>query len=137
MRKRGRFGVLEGHRYVRLTTYRRSGKAVPTTVWFALVEDCAYVFTELHTGKVKRIRNDPRVTLAPSNFRGRPRGEVVEAAARIMEDDERSIADRALREKYGWQYRAYWTVMRLLRRPLPEHVFLELRPVEDGVADSS
>lgn len=119
---------------MRLTTYRRSGKAVPTTVWFALVEDRAYVFTELHTGKVKRVRNDPRVTLAPSNFRGRPRGEVVDAAARNMDEAERGVADRVLREKYGWQYRVYWTVMRLLRRPPLEHVYLDLRPREDGAA---
>lgn len=135
MEGRGRFGVLEGHRFIRLTTYRRSGEAVPTPVWFALVEDRAHVFTELHTGKVKRIRNDPRVTLAPSNFRGRPRGESVEATARIMDEAEIGVADRALREKYGWQYRAYWTVMRLLRRTPPEHVFLELRSSADGAAN--
>ena len=130
MPAQGRFGVLEGHRYVRLTTYRRSGVAVPTTVWFALLEERAYVFTEHRTGKVKRIRNDPRVTLAPSNFRGRPRGEAIEARARILDGDERGVADRLLREKYGWQYGAYWALMRLLRTP-PEHVFPELRPAAD------
>lgn len=125
MEDRAGFAALEGHRFIRLTTYRRNGEGVPTTVWFALVEDLAYVFTELHTGKVKRIRNDPRVTVAPSNFRGRPRGEAVEARARIVAGE--AGADRALREKYGWQYRAYWALMGLRRTP-PGHVFLELRP---------
>jgi len=115
---------------MRLTTYRRSGEAVPTPVWFALVEGRAHVFTELHTGKVRRIRNDPRVTVVPSNFRGRPRGRSVEATAHLMGEAEGGVADRALREKYGWQYGAYWALMRLLPR-IPEHVFLELRPVGD------
>ncbi len=123
----GTFVALEGHRYIRLTTYRKSGEAVPTPVWFALVRDLAYVFTELHTGKVKRIRNDRHVTVAPSNFSGRPRGDTIEATVRIFGPRRRVAADRALREKYGWQYGAYWTVMRLRRTP-PEHVFLELRP---------
>lgn len=135
MEDRGGFSVLEGHRFIRLTTYRRSGEAVPTPVWFALAEGRALVFTELHTGKVKRIRNDPRVTVVPSNFLGRPRGRSVEATARFMEGAERGVADRALREKYGWQYGAYWALMRLLPRT-PEHVFLELRPVEDGATGS-
>ena len=119
--------MLEGHRYIRLTTYRKSGEAVPTPMWFALVKDVAYVFTELHTGKVKRIRNDRRATVAPSNFFGRPRGETVEVTVRILDQGEGAMADRALREKYGWQYGAYWALTRL-RRTRPEHVFLELRP---------
>jgi len=46
----GPFGILEDHRCVRMTTYRKGGEAVPTTVWFALVEGRAYVFNlkDLH-----------------------------------------------------------------------------------------
>ena len=46
-------------------------EAVPTTVWFALVDGKAYVFTGANSGKAKRIHNNPRVTLTPSNFRGK------------------------------------------------------------------
>ncbi len=128
-------GVLEGHNYTRLTTFRESGEPVSTPVWFALVDERVYVFTDVQSGKVERIRRDPRVTLAPSGVRGRPRGEAVRAEARIMTGAEHETADRALREKYGWQYGAYWALMRLLPRT-PEHVFLELRPVEDGATGS-
>lgn len=34
----GLLGILKGHRYVNLTTFRKSGEAIPTTVWFALVD---------------------------------------------------------------------------------------------------
>ena len=125
----GSFELLEGHRYVRMLTYRKSGEAVPTTVWFALVDGRAYVFTGLHTGKAKRIRNNPRVRLTPSNFTGRPKvRSSVEAEARLMDKDEEELADRAIDEKYGWQYRLYHFVLGRVA-PQHEHVFLELRPV--------
>jgi uncharacterized protein len=98
----GSFEVLEGHRYVRMITYRKSGAAVPTTVWFALADGRAYVFTALHSGKVKRLRDNPRVILTPSNFMGGPKVESnVEAEARRMEAVEEDFADRAIGEKYG------------------------------------
>lgn len=126
----GPFDLLEGQRYVRLTTFRRSGEAVPTTVWFAIVEDKAYVFTSANSGKAKRIRNNPHVTLTPSNFRGRPRTPVsIEAEARIMDKDEEEMPDRAIDRKYGWQYRLFNRILELPRNP-PEHVFLELRIAE-------
>ena len=123
----GPFDLLEGQRYVRLTTFRRSGKAVPTTVWFALVEDKAYVFTGANSGKAKRIRNNPSVTLTPSNFRGKPRTPVtIETQARVMGKDEEELPNRAIDRKYGWQYRLFNRILELPRNP-PEHVFLELR----------
>ncbi|HET7270382.1 MAG TPA: PPOX class F420-dependent oxidoreductase [Rubrobacter sp.] len=128
----GSLGLLEGYRYVRMVTYRRSGEGVPTTVWFALVDGKAYVFTGMQTGKAKRIRNNPRVSLTPSNFIGRPKvRSSVEAEARLMAKDEEELADRAIDEKYGWQYRLYHFVLGRVA-PQHEHVFLELRPVGSG-----
>jgi uncharacterized protein len=129
----GSFELLEGYRYVRMVTYRRSGEGVPTTVWFALVDGRAYVFTGMQTGKAKRIRNNPRVRLTPSNFIGRPRAQSsIEAVARLMDKDGEDLADRAIDEKYGWQYRLYNFVLGKVA-PQHEHVFLELRPVGIGV----
>ena len=123
--------LLEGHRYMRLTTFRRSGKAVPTTVWFALVDGRAYVFTSANSGKAKRIRNNPRVTLTPSNFRGKPRVQrTIQAEAHIMGKDEEELPDRLIDQKYGWQYRLFNRILELPRNP-PEHIFLELRTAED------
>lgn len=131
----GPLDLLEGHRFMRLTTFRRSGEAVATTVWFALVEDRAYVFTSANSGKAKRIRNAPRVVLTPSNFRGRPKTEVsLEARARLMNEDEEEMPDRAIDRKYGWQYRLFNFVIGLPRNP-PEHVFLELRSAGDGSSE--
>lgn len=127
--------LLEGHRYIRLTTFRRSGEAVPTTVWFALVGERAYVFTSANSGKAKRIRNNSSVIVTPSNFRGRPKTQSsIEAEARLMNEDEEEMPNRAIDQKYGWQYRLFNFVIGLPRNP-PEHVFLELRPAGGGASD--
>ncbi len=120
------FDILDEHRYANLTTFRRTGEGVETPVWFAVVEGAAYVFTGRDSGKVKRIRNDPRVDLAPSDARGRVKGASLEATARILQPSEEAFADRALREKYTWQYQGFNLLLRL-RRNAGEHVFLELR----------
>lgn len=122
------FHILEGHSYMNLTTYRKSGEAVTTTVWFALVDGNAYVFTGLESGKAKRIRNNPRVRVQPSNARGKTKGASVEAEVRLMDRSEEAMADRAIKAKYGWQYRLFNFVLNLPRNP-PEHVFLEVRPL--------
>ena len=74
------FEVLEGHRYARLTTFRKNGEVVSTPVWFALVGGRAYAFTGLHSGKAKRIRDNPIVIMTSSDFSGRAKAE---AASRL------------------------------------------------------
>src|SRR5215210_5663892 len=128
--------LLEGHSYARLTTFRKSGEPVSTPVWFALVDERVYVFTDIESGKVRRIRNDPRAALAPSGFRGRPRGEGIRAEARILNPAEQETADRALREKYGWRYRLAQAVISLLGLTA-RRAFLEFRPVAAGVRETA
>ena len=126
------FDALAGHRYVRLSTFRRSGKAVPTPVWFARVGENLYVVTGRNTGKAKRIRNTPGVALAASDFRGRPKGSDLRAVARLTGEQKGGVADRALRSKYGWQYGVFEFVERLLGSA-EDLIFLELRlPEERG-----
>lgn len=121
------FDALEDERYVRLSTFRKSGEAVPTPVWFARLDDSLYVVTGRDTGKAKRIRNNPDVVLAPSDFRGRPKGPDMRAVARLTDEQKGGAADQALRRKYGWQYRVFEFVENL-RGAREDLVFLELHP---------
>lgn len=90
--------------YVSLATFRRDGRAVKTAVWIAERGGKLYVFTEAKAGKVKRLRNDAHVRLAPCNVRGVLRGDWTEGSARIVDDAEtEAIAYEALGRKYGWQ----------------------------------
>jgi uncharacterized protein len=101
--------VLGAAQYVLLTTYRKDGTAVPTPVWIVRVGDELRVWTIRDTGKVKRIRRSGRVQVAPCSLRGEPRGESIEATARIMPDSEARAVLNALAAKYGVM--GWWTRM--------------------------
>jgi uncharacterized protein len=112
--------ALEGARHISLTTYRRSGEGVATPLWFAQDGDRYYIETGPRTGKMKRIRHTPRVTLAPCTFGGTVTGPAVEGTARIVESDaERARAERLMARKYGLVRRLNYAmndVLRVLRR---------------------
>src|SRR3712207_1513193 len=81
---------LKGHRYLNLTTFRKSGVPVVTTVWFVPANENIYVWTAKDSGKVKRIRNNLTVQIAASSRLGRPRSPIVPATARILSATEQA-----------------------------------------------
>src|SRR5919201_2595701 len=108
---------LDRHRYLSLATFRRSGTAVATPVWFAAMDGRLYVVSGGDTGKVKRIRNSARVQVAPCDARGGVTGAWQDARARILTDGALiGRAHAALRAKYGWQVRLLDLVSRLTGR---------------------
>lgn len=105
--------------FVSLGTFRKNGTLVAVPVWIARDGDELVVTSERSTGKVKRLRNDSRVVLRPCSRMGSidPDAITVEAHARIAgpaTGDDR--ADRALRRKYGLQFRIILGVEALVRR---------------------
>jgi len=94
-----------GHSYISLESFRRTGQGVATPVWFAEEQGILYVYSEAASGKIKRIRNNPRVRIAPCDARGSLRGDWVEATARILDGDEARHADDLLNAKYGFMKR--------------------------------
>jgi uncharacterized protein len=97
---------LDRESYISLGTWRRNGKVVDTPVWCAGDGERFYVFSEGDAGKVKRLRNGPRVRVAPCSVRGRVTGDWIEGQGRIVTDPARiEHAYQALRRKYGWQMR--------------------------------
>jgi uncharacterized protein len=102
------FQHLQGHKYCLLVTYKRSGEAVPTPVWFGLGERGLYVRSEADVAKVKRIRNDPRVRVAPCTVRGKPLGPPAEGRARVLEGQgDVDAAEAALQANYGLGRKVY------------------------------
>jgi uncharacterized protein len=106
------FASLSQNNVVNLTTFRKNGTPVATPVWFAESAGVIYVYTGATSGKVKRIRNSSRVTLAPSTASGKVTGEAIEARARIMNDDPQEIAcaEALLAQKYGVQRRILYFI---------------------------
>lgn len=106
--------ALPGSRYVSLTTFRRSGVAVPTPVWAAPDGGDLVVWTRADSGKVKRLRHTGRVTVALCDVRGNLQGEAVDAQARLLPPEEWPTALRALARRYGWQWRITYGAGRLV-----------------------
>jgi len=88
-------------KYLLLTTFRRDGRAVATPVWSARDGDALYVWTAADSGKVKRVRNNGDVTLAPCDFRGAPSGEPVAGRAALLDQADDGHARAVIQRKYG------------------------------------
>jgi PPOX class probable F420-dependent enzyme len=128
------FDHLRGHKYALLTTFRRSGEAVPTPVWFGVGDDGnVYVRSEADVGKVKRIRANGRALVAPSDARGKPKGPAAEGRARVLPPSEHERAERAIAANYGFGRKVYEGVADRLNYDLE---YLEIAPGEASPADA-
>ena len=89
-------------KYLNLETFRKSGESMKTPVWFAQDSETIYVQTAANSGKVKRIRNNGRVNVAPCKMDGKLVGTWAPAQAREVTDPEVNTAvNRLLDRKYG------------------------------------
>jgi PPOX class probable F420-dependent enzyme len=89
-------------KYLNIETYRKTGKPATTPVWFAEENGTLYMYSLANAGKVKRIRNNPKVRIVPCDVRGKPKGEWVEAKARILDERGAAWGHKLLNDKYGW-----------------------------------
>ena len=96
----GAFNSFVHERTVLLTTYRRDGTPVGTPVNIVVDGDRAFVRTFDTPWKLKRIRNNPTVEIAPSTVRGKPTGPTIGARARVLGGSESDHASHALNKKY-------------------------------------
>lgn len=94
-------GQFANEKYLNLETLRKTGTAVRTPLWFAEETGLLYIYSLADAGKVKRIRNNPRVRVAPCDMRGNLKGDWVDGQARLLEGDEANHANRLLDDKYG------------------------------------
>jgi PPOX class probable F420-dependent enzyme len=85
---------------VLLTTYRTNRTPVRAPVSIAVDRDRAFIRTYERSGKVRRLRANPLVEIAPSTMRGTPTGPAVRARARKLTGDEWRRAGYLLRRKY-------------------------------------
>ena len=60
--------------YIRLETFKKNGQAVPTPVWFVVEDDMLYVRSYANSGKVKRMRNNSYLKIAPRMHWENPTG---------------------------------------------------------------
>ena len=121
-----RFSDLSTAKYIVLETYRKNGNPVRTPVWFVEDNGSVYVRTGAKSGKVKRLRRNPSLKLAPSNGRGNPKGQWIDATASFASDQERQDALDGLKQKYG----LLWKMVNLFHRiqGRTDDTLLSIRP---------
>jgi PPOX class probable F420-dependent enzyme len=92
--------AIAAQRYISLGTFRKNGDTVSTPVWFGEEGENLYVMTRSDMGKIKRIRNNPQVTVAPCTIRGKHTGAEVAALARLLPLEEQARARATINRKY-------------------------------------
>ena len=91
---------IHGQRYISLATFRKNGVAVYTPIWFAEDNGRLYFMTSSKSGKFKRIRNNPKVKIAPCTMRGKITGPEFVATVRILKPEEFQRVRQGINAKY-------------------------------------
>lgn len=96
-------------KYVALTTFKKDGSTKTLPVWIADFGDGKVGFTTSSSSyKVKRINNDPRVILQPSDSRGNVKqgSTEVTGTGEVKTGTEFERYAAIVKGKYGAQYNA-------------------------------
>ena len=124
--------ALATERYISLTTFRRDGRAVATPVWFVRDGNRILVWTGATTGKAKRIRHNPHVTVAACTMRGAVTGPTFTATATFLPAGEWPRVQALLNRKYGLIKRLLdlynGVIRRVRRRPPASSAYLAITP---------
>ena len=120
------FHTLHDAKYIALETFRKNGQGVITPVWVVMQGEKLSVWTAANSWKVKRIRNDGRVRVCESDWRGKPLGAWIDARAGV-EDDPSAVksCNRPLGTKYGLAFWAFYWLYTLRRT---QFVIVEIAP---------
>ena len=111
--------ALADERFLSLTTFRRNGEPVSTPVWVGRDGDALVVLTPSGSGKVKRLRQDPRVEVRPCGRFGSVADDVapIAAIAELREAPADVVRARAaIRRTYPIESRLILGIERLIER---------------------
>ena len=92
--------AIKGQKYISLASFRKNGNPVYTPIWFGEENDKLYVMTRSDSGKYKRIRNNPKVRMAPCKMRGKITGPEFAATARVLPSEDWPRASETIKRKY-------------------------------------
>jgi uncharacterized protein len=116
-------------RFLSVTSFKRDGTGVATPLWFVSDGSRLYALTDLHSPKVRRVRRNSRVLVAPCRVDGKLRGDPIPGSAEVLTatpDLER--VQSLLLDRYRISYRVVMLAYRAGRRLRGD------RPVADGAA---
>ena len=95
--------TLSAAKYISLTTFRADGSPVATPVWVVRDADTLRVLTDPSSGKVRRLRADPRASVSVCDMRGRTKPGARSVPVAVTLQDAAGTADTMARitSKYG------------------------------------
>ena len=97
---------ISDEKYISSTTYRKSGAAVSTPTWIVPLDGGRVGFwTSSRSGKYKRLRNNPSITIQPSDSRGRVKdgtGPVDGSVQLITSGADFDAIQNKVKAKYGF-----------------------------------
>jgi PPOX class probable F420-dependent enzyme len=117
-RTAGELGALFPGRYLSVTSFRRNGVGVATPVWFVSDGTRLFALTDAHSAKVRRIRRDPQVLVAPCRANGKllRREPLVADAEVLTAPADLDRVQALLLDRYKISYRVVMFFYRLGRR---------------------
>jgi PPOX class probable F420-dependent enzyme len=104
--------------FINLETYRKSGEGVKTPVWFYQDGSTLYFTTQANSGKIKRIRANRQVQVAPCKVNGDLLGEWVPARVELLDDEYAKHVNDLFRKKYGLQKLFFDLIGKLQKREM-------------------
>lgn len=116
------FSCFRKEEFLSLETYRKNGETIKSPMWFAQDNDALYLWTMADTSKVKRIRNNPNVNIAPCKRMGEVTGEWMTAHATI-DDSPIMVAqvEAMLLKKIGLFFRIFRVIDAIRDRQKNSH----------------
>ena len=115
-------------RVINLESYKKDGKSVQTPVWMVVDGETVYVRTDPNTWKVKRIRHNPLVRIAPSNMRGDVLGPWTKGEAHYAEGQEKDRILALFKKKYGLMARMSDSFNRVRGRNVSTVIAIKVLP---------
>jgi PPOX class probable F420-dependent enzyme len=97
--------ALSSEKYIRVTTFKKDGTEVSTPTWVVALDDGKMGFyTSSTSGKVKRLKNNPKVVVQASDARGRvkPGTTPLNGTAVVVTGPERDAIYDKVVAKYGF-----------------------------------
>jgi uncharacterized protein len=130
--------ALGAAKYISLTTFRADGSPVASPVWVVRDGETLRVLTDPASGKVRRLRANPRAGVAVCDMRGRttPGARSVPVVVTLQDAAGTSDTMARISRKYGLMGRILgWMNSRRARKAAGgeiQHVGLVLRLAEPG-----
>jgi hypothetical protein len=97
--------TLSAEKYIRVTTFKKDGTEVSTPTWVVDLDDGTIGFyTSSTSGKARRLKNNPKVVVQPSDGRGRAKSGTspLTGTAVVVAGPERDAIYAKVVEKYGF-----------------------------------